>query len=62
VGALSIRDGFIPPVAGLVHPDPGLGLDVVMGEARRERVPSVLISALGTGGSAAGLVLARPEA
>lgn len=62
VGALSIRDGFIPPVAGLVHPDPGLGLDLVMGEARRERVPSVLISALGTGGSVAGLVLARPEA
>jgi 3-oxoacyl-(acyl-carrier-protein) synthase len=62
VGALSIRDGFIPPVAGLVDPAADLGLDLIMGEARRERVPSVLVHALGTGGSACCLVLVRPEA
>ncbi len=61
VGVLSIRDGFIPPVAGLVDPDGDLGLDLVTGEARRERVPSVLVNALGTGGSICSLVLARPE-
>ena len=59
VAALSVRDGFIPPVAGLTDPDPELGLDLVVGVARRGPVPSVLVSALGTGGSCAALVLSR---
>jgi 3-oxoacyl-(acyl-carrier-protein) synthase len=62
VGAVSIRDGFIPPLAGLVEPDPDLGLDLVTRDARRERVPSVLVHALGTGGSACCVILTRAEA
>ena len=61
VAAASIRDGFVPPVAGLDDPDPDLGLNLVVGEARRAPVPSVLVDALGTGGSCAALVLRRAE-
>src|ERR1700754_4614340 len=32
---LSIRDGVIPPTVNLEHPDPGVQLDVVSGEARK---------------------------
>ena len=59
--ACSIRRGFIPPIAGLVDPDPDLGLDFVVGSARREPVSSVLVSAFGTGGSCAAVVLGRPR-
>ena len=59
VAACSIRRGFVPPVAGLVDPDPELGLNVVVGSARREPLPSVLVNALGTGGSCAAVVLGR---
>ena len=58
-GALAIRDGFIPACVGLDEPDAALGLDYVRGAARRERVPSVLVNALGTGGSCVALVLSR---
>ena len=61
VAARSIRDGIVPPVAGLADPDPDLGLNLVVGEARRGPVSSVLIDALGTGGSCAAVVLSRPE-
>jgi 3-oxoacyl-[acyl-carrier-protein] synthase II len=61
VGALSIRDGFVPPIAGLRDPAPDIGLNLVMAP-RREPVSCVLVSALGTGGSWAGLVLSRPAA
>ncbi|HYS77354.1 MAG TPA: beta-ketoacyl synthase N-terminal-like domain-containing protein [Candidatus Dormibacteraeota bacterium] len=60
VAALSVRDGSIPPVAGLTDPDPDLGLDLVIGAPRPLPVPSVLVSALGSGGSCAALVLSRP--
>ena len=59
VAALSVRDGSIPPVAGLTDPDTALGLDLVMDAARPVPVPTVLVSALGSGGSCAALVLAR---
>jgi 3-oxoacyl-[acyl-carrier-protein] synthase II len=60
LAACSVRDGFVPPVAGLVEPDAGLGLNVVIGKTRRGPLPSVLVSALGTGGSCAAVVLGRP--
>jgi 3-oxoacyl-(acyl-carrier-protein) synthase len=60
VGACAIRRGFIPPVAGLVDADPGIGLNLVVGEARRQRVSSVLVSAFGTGGTCVAVVLGRP--
>ena len=62
VAACAIRQGFIPPVAGLVDPDPDLGLDVVIGGARRQRLSSVLVGALGTGGACVAVVLGRPVA
>ena len=61
VAAGSIRDGFVPPVAGLLDPDPDLDLNLVVGEARRGPVRSVLIDALGTGGSCAAVVLSRAD-
>jgi len=60
VAACAVRLGFVPPVAGLVDPDPGLGLNLVVGAARRQRLSSVLVSALGTGGSCVAVVLGRP--
>lgn len=59
VAAASIRDGFVPPVAGLDDPDPDLDLNLVVGEARRGPVPSVLVDAFGTGGSCAAVILKR---
>ncbi len=59
VAALSIRDGFIPPVARLVDPEPDLGLDLVLGGPRRGPVPAVLVHALGAGGSCVALILSR---
>ena len=46
-------------MAGLTDPDTALGLDLVMDAARPVPVPTVLVSALGSGGSCAALVLAR---
>jgi 3-oxoacyl-(acyl-carrier-protein) synthase len=60
LAALAVRDGFVPPVAGLVEPEPGLGLNLVLGAARREPIPAVLVNALGTGGTCVSLVLSRP--
>jgi 3-oxoacyl-[acyl-carrier-protein] synthase II len=61
VAALSIRDGFMPAIAGLHEPAPDIGLNLVM-SPRREPVPAVLVNALGTGGSCVSLVLSRPIA
>lgn len=61
VAALSIRDGVVPPVAGLVEPDPDVDLDLVVGRARPGPVPTVLITAQGTGGSCAAVILGRPN-
>ncbi|HEU4401376.1 MAG TPA: beta-ketoacyl synthase N-terminal-like domain-containing protein [Candidatus Polarisedimenticolia bacterium] len=62
VAALSIRDGFVPPLAGPADPDPDLGLNLVVGTARHGPVGSVLVNALATGGTCISLVLARPRA
>ena len=54
------RHGRIPPTANLDHPVPGLGLDLVRGEARRARVPLLLINAHGMGGVNTSLILRAP--
>jgi len=62
VAACALRQGFVPPVAGLREPDAGLGLNLVIGSARRQRLSSILVGALGTGGACAAVVLGRPGA
>ena len=62
VAAIALRDGLVPPVAGLVDPDPSLGLDCVRHAARPGRLASVLVNALGTGGTCQSLVLTCPPA
>jgi 3-oxoacyl-[acyl-carrier-protein] synthase II len=52
--ALSIREGVVPPVAGLEAPM--LPLPFVTGEARRRPVRRALLSGLSFGGTYAGLV------
>jgi 3-oxoacyl-(acyl-carrier-protein) synthase len=61
LGALAIRDGFVPPVAALKDPDPRCDLNLVLGEPRRGPVPAVLVNAVGTGGACVSLVLGRPR-
>jgi 3-oxoacyl-(acyl-carrier-protein) synthase len=61
LAALSIRDGFVPPTAGLADPASGVRLEVV-GEARRGPVRAVLVNALATGGTCVSVVLSRPAA
>ncbi|MFE6843139.1 beta-ketoacyl-[acyl-carrier-protein] synthase family protein [Streptomyces sp. NPDC057686] len=53
---LAVRDGVIPATRNLDTLDPGIGLDVVRGEARHGRVPAALANAFGFGGHNASLV------
>ncbi|MET8142446.1 ketosynthase chain-length factor [Sphaerisporangium sp. NPDC005288] len=55
---LSIRDGVIPPTAGVTGPDERYGLDLVTG-ARHVRVGAALIIARGYGGFNAAMVVRR---
>lgn len=53
---LAVRDGVIPATRNLDTLDPGIGLDVVRGAARRGPVPAALVNAFGFGGHNASLV------
>ncbi|KJY24462.1 beta-ketoacyl-[acyl-carrier-protein] synthase family protein [Streptomyces sp. NRRL S-495] len=53
---LALRDGVVPPTRNLERQDPGVGLDVVAGAARRGPVGAVLSNAFGFGGHNASLV------
>ncbi|WP_410176206.1 beta-ketoacyl-[acyl-carrier-protein] synthase family protein [Streptantibioticus cattleyicolor] len=58
---LSLTHGLIPPVAGLVVPDPGLGpLDLVTGAPRRWTARPALSTSFGFGGHNGCLVLGPP--
>ncbi|WP_055599443.1 beta-ketoacyl-[acyl-carrier-protein] synthase family protein [Streptomyces aureus] len=53
---LAIRDGLIPPTAGLVDPDPRIEVDLVRGSARTGPVRAALSNSFGFGGQNATLV------
>ena len=56
----SLRDGLVPPTAGLQRLDPGMELDVVAGSPRRIPSGYGISNAFGFGGSNAVLLLAGP--
>jgi minimal PKS chain-length factor (CLF/KS beta) len=59
---LAMRDGVIPPTAGVTDPAPGCeGLDLVLGEPRPARLRVAVVLARGFGGFNAAMVLRRPE-
>jgi 3-oxoacyl-(acyl-carrier-protein) synthase len=55
----SIEKDIIPPTINLRTPDPECDLDYVPLVARRARVDTVLVNALGLGGQNGALVLRR---
>ncbi len=57
---LSMRDQMIPPSAN-ISPDPGYGLDVVVGQPRAVRVRAALVVARGHGGFNSALVVRQAE-
>lgn len=60
--ARSLRDGLIPPTAGLADPDPDCDLDLVRGGARRADLRVVVSNSSAFGGNNAVLVLRKAEA
>ncbi len=59
VAVLAIVEGVVPPTANLVTPDPECDLDYVPGRARRVRVDTVMVNAIGFGGQNACLIVRR---
>jgi 3-oxoacyl-[acyl-carrier-protein] synthase II len=57
--AMTVRDGVIPPTLNCQEPDPELGVDVVVGAARKGEWPVVLSGSAGIGGGNAMVVLRR---
>ena len=55
---LSIRDSVIPPTVNTA-PDPGYGLDLVLGEPRPATVRAALVLARGYGGFNSAMVVRR---
>jgi len=54
---LSMREGVVPPTAGLEEPDPECDLDVVTGSARKVDIGVALKTSYGIGGANAAVVL-----
>jgi len=59
---LALRDGFVPPTATLVEPDPECDLDYVPRTSRRAALRTVLSNSYGFGGNNTSLVLRGAEA
>jgi 3-oxoacyl-(acyl-carrier-protein) synthase len=59
LAARALREGVIPPAAGCESPDPRVELDIVRGEARRERLSHVMCYSYGLGGHHACIILGR---
>jgi 3-oxoacyl-[acyl-carrier-protein] synthase II len=58
--AMTLREGVVPPTAGLEEQDPECDLDVVRGRPREVGANVVLSTSYGIGGTNAAVVLARP--
>ncbi|HYD48816.1 MAG TPA: beta-ketoacyl-[acyl-carrier-protein] synthase family protein [Terriglobales bacterium] len=58
---IALREQFVPPTVGLVHPDPECDLDYVPGEARPTALRTVASSSYGFGGNNTTIVLRRFE-
>jgi 3-oxoacyl-[acyl-carrier-protein] synthase II len=56
---LALREGLVPPTAGLLEQDPDIHLDVVQGAPREVALDAVLSTSMGFGGQNAALVLTR---
>jgi beta-ketoacyl-acyl-carrier-protein synthase II len=54
---LALREGLVPPTAGLAQQDPEIDLDVVQGAPREVPLEAVLTTSMGFGGQNAALVL-----
>jgi 3-oxoacyl-[acyl-carrier-protein] synthase II len=57
---LAIRDGFVPPTATLVDPDPECDLDYVAGTGRAAQLTTVMSNSYGFGGNNTSVVLRGP--
>jgi 3-oxoacyl-[acyl-carrier-protein] synthase II len=57
---VSLHEGFLPPTVNLQTPDPTFGLDLIMGEARAQRVQVVMSSSFAFGGNNAVLLFTQP--
>jgi 3-oxoacyl-[acyl-carrier-protein] synthase II len=57
---VSLHEGFLPPTVNLQTPDPAFGLDLIMGEARAQRVQVVMSSSFAFGGNNAVLLFTQP--
>jgi beta-ketoacyl-acyl-carrier-protein synthase II len=56
---LALREGLVPPTAGLADQDPDIHLDVVQGAPREVLLEAALSTSMGFGGQNAALVLTR---
>ncbi len=61
VSALALRDGIIPPTAGLTTPDPDCDLDYTPITARKADLEVVISNSFGFGGQNAALLLKKVE-
>lgn len=61
VCALAIRDGIAPVSANVQELDPACQVNVVRGEAHKQRIRTALSNSLGFGGSNSSLVFRHPE-
>ena len=57
---LALRDGFVPPTATLIEPDPECDLDYVPRTSRRAALRTVLSNSYGFGGNNTSLILRGP--
>ena len=57
---MALRDGLVPPTAGLTNQDPDIVLDVVTDAPREVGLEAVLSTSMGFGGQNAALVFTRP--
>ena len=60
LACLALRDGFIPPTAGLEEPDPECDLDYTPGRGKARDLSSALSLSFGFGGPIGAVVLKKP--
>ena len=59
LACLAVRDGFVPPTAGLEQKDPECGLDLAQGRGRSRDLKNVLSLSFGFGGPIGAIVLRK---